>query len=150
VSDTVVRPSGVGMRLAVLVIVVGAGVGLYGGTGGHGHTDLRRHLTVDLTVHHSRFQPAELRVDKGTTVTFVVRNTDPIAHELIVGDKKVQDLHERGTEAHHGAVPGEVSVPGGAVASTTYAFSESGTVLLGCHVPGHWDYGMRGTVEVNP
>lgn len=106
--------------------------------------------TITLTVRHSRFSPSVLDVRPGTTVRFVVRNLDPIAHELIVGDQAVQDVHERGTESHHRERPGEVSVPAGATAETTYTFPPSGPrpVLLGCHLPGHWDYGMRGTVRV--
>ncbi|MDP8938352.1 MAG: plastocyanin/azurin family copper-binding protein, partial [Actinomycetota bacterium] len=105
--------------------------------------------TVTLTVRHSRFTPSVVDVRPGTTVRFVVRNLDPIAHELIVGDQAAQDVHERGTETHHGERPGEVSVPAGATVETTYTFpAASGPVLLGCHLPGHWDYGMRGTVRV--
>jgi uncharacterized cupredoxin-like copper-binding protein len=104
--------------------------------------------TVTLDVRHSRFSPAEIEVRPGTTVRFVIRNADPIPHELIVGDQSVQDRHEQGTEAHHGEVPGEVSVAAGATATTTYTFSRPGRVLFGCHLPGHWDYGMRGLVTV--
>jgi uncharacterized cupredoxin-like copper-binding protein len=104
--------------------------------------------TVTLDVRWSRFSPESVEVRAGTTVRFVVRNADPIAHELIVGDQGVQDRHERGTEAHHGDVPGEVSVPAGATATTNYTFSRAGRVLFGCHLPGHWDYGMQGMVSV--
>ena len=104
--------------------------------------------TVEITIHHSRFQPSELSLPAGATVRFVIRNTDPIDHEFILGDQEVQDRHEDGTEPHHGAIPGEVSVPAGKVASTTYRFSEAGTLIMGCHLPGHWDYGMRGLVVV--
>ena len=103
---------------------------------------------VTLSAHWSRFSPGHLQVPVGTTVRFVVRNADPIGHELIVGDEEVQDRHEKGTEAHHGARPGEVSVPAGGTAETTYRFDRRGTVLFGCHLPGHWAYGMRGTIEV--
>jgi uncharacterized cupredoxin-like copper-binding protein len=106
--------------------------------------------TVTLVVHHSAFTPRSFTVAAGTTVRIVVRNTDPIDHELIVGDQAVQDRHERGTEAHHGAIPGEVSVPAGAAVETTYSFDGPGPYLFGCHLPGHWDYGMRGTVELTP
>ncbi len=104
--------------------------------------------TVTLTIRHSRFVPSSLAARPGSTVRIVVRNLDPIAHELIVGDQAVQDVHERGTETHHGERPGEVSVGAGATAETTYTFPASGPILLGCHLPGHWDYGMRGTVRV--
>lgn len=105
--------------------------------------------TVTLTIHHSRFSLSDVRVWPGTTVRFVVRNTDPIAHELIVGDQGVQDRHETGNEAHHGDRPGEVSVAAGGTAVTTYTFGSSpGRLLFGCHLPGHWAYGMQGTVQV--
>ncbi len=111
---------------------------------------------VTLTAHWSRFSVTSfgheggghVEVPVGTTVRFVVRNADPIAHELIVGDEDVQDRHETGTEAHHGERPGEVSVPAGGTVETTYRFDRRGTVLFGCHLPGHWAYGMRGTIKV--
>ena len=104
--------------------------------------------TVTLDVHHSRFSLEELHVRPGETVRFVLRNTDPIPHELIVGDQHVQDVHEAGSEAHHGERPGEVSVAPGATAVTTYRFDRPGRLLFGCHLPGHWAYGMRGTIDV--
>ena len=105
-------------------------------------------VDVRLTIRHSRFLPAAITVPAGTSVRFIVDNTDPIAHELIVGDQAVQDSHEKGTHAVHGAVPGEVSIPPGEVASTTYDFTQPGGLLIGCHLPGHWDYGMSGTITV--
>ena len=104
--------------------------------------------TVALTAHWSRFSTEEIEVPVGTTVRFVIHNTDPVPHELIVGDQATQDVHEKGTEAHHGERPGEVSVPAGTTAETTYRFDRRGTVLFGCHLPGHWAYGMRGTIQV--
>jgi uncharacterized cupredoxin-like copper-binding protein len=104
--------------------------------------------TVEITIRHSRFLPANLEVAPGTTVTFILRNTDPIDHEFILGDEHVQGRHETGTETHHGAKPGEISVLAGGEASTSYTFSEPGTVLIGCHLPGHYAYGMRGSVRV--
>ncbi|MFP5317829.1 MAG: plastocyanin/azurin family copper-binding protein [Acidimicrobiia bacterium] len=104
--------------------------------------------TVVLDVHHSRFSPAHVEVSAGQTVRFVVRNADPIPHELIVGDMAVQDVHERGTEAHHADRPGEVSVAPGATAETTYTFRTPGRLYFGCHLPGHWAYGMQGVISV--
>lgn len=105
-------------------------------------------VEIALTIRHSRFVPGEIRVPVGTKVRFVIDNTDPIDHELIVGDQAVQDKHEKGTEAHHRTVPGEVSIAAGERASTTYVFDQPGTLLMGCHLPGHWSYGMQGTISV--
>jgi uncharacterized cupredoxin-like copper-binding protein len=108
--------------------------------------------TVVVTMHHSRFQPEVVRVAPGTTVRFLLRNTDPIDHEFILGDDAVQRRHEQGREReHHGEVPGEVSVAAGGEAATTYTFRTGGLASLefACHLPGHYAYGMRGVALVS-
>jgi uncharacterized cupredoxin-like copper-binding protein len=108
--------------------------------------------TVLVTMHHSRFEPATLRVAPGQRVRFVLRNTDPIDHEFILGDTFVQARHEQGRQRHHhGDVPGERSVAAGQEAATTYAFPaglDGRTLEFACHLPGHYAYGMHGTVRV--
>ncbi len=105
-------------------------------------------VTVTLTIEHSRFSPERIRVREHSTVRFVVRNRDPIGHELIVGDREVHLLHASGTHAQHDAVPGEVSVGPRETASTTYEFHARGPVVFACHLPGHFEYGMVGKVLV--
>ena len=106
-------------------------------------------MYVELRVHHSRFAPDAIRVRPGTEVRFVVVNDDPINHELIVGDEELHRRHEDGTEPYHPPRPGEVSVGPDATAETTVVFSEPGRVEYACHLPGHYAYGMRGTVIVS-
>ena len=109
--------------------------------------------TVTLTVRHSHFTPEHLVVRPGTLVRFVIRNDDPIGHEFIIGDDGVHRRHETGTEPVHPPRPGEVSIPARATAETTFRFegtSGSGSVLYACHLPGHFRYGMSGTVDVVP
>lgn len=105
-------------------------------------------VTVRLGIEHSRFSLDHLRVRRGTVVEFVVDNDDPIHHELVVGPEQVHRRHERGTEQAHPPVPGEVSVGPGATGMTFWRFDEPGTVNFACHLPGHVDYGMIGTIEV--
>jgi uncharacterized cupredoxin-like copper-binding protein len=104
--------------------------------------------TVVIDIEHSAFEPTALEFEAGTQVTFVIRNTDPIDHEFILGDEEVQQIHEKGTEAHHGAKPGEISVPAGEERETSYLFEDEGQLIYGCHLPGHYDYGMKGIVRV--
>jgi uncharacterized cupredoxin-like copper-binding protein len=104
--------------------------------------------TVHVRIHYSRFELASFRFSPGETVTFVVENTDPIDHEFILGDEAVQLAHERGTEAFHPPRPGEMTVPAGERATTTFTFGGPGELLLGCHLPGHYAYGMRGLVRI--
>ena len=105
-------------------------------------------VTVVVDVEHSRFIPSSLRVEAGTEVRFVVRNDDPINHELIVGAPDVHARHRNGTEAKHAPKPGELSVGPDEQGVTTYRFDEPGTVEMACHLPGHYDYGMHGEIEV--
>lgn len=104
--------------------------------------------TVEVKIRYSRFIPDHYEFAAGTTVEFVVENTDPIDHEFIIGDERVQEVHEEGTEAHHGARPGEISIPAGETRSTTYTFEQPGELLIGCHLPTHYDFGMKGTISV--
>jgi uncharacterized cupredoxin-like copper-binding protein len=137
----------VGARLLWVAVLATMPAACGGAASGREHSLAREQIVV-LTVRHSRFVPSAVEVPNGTRVRFVVRNTDPIAHELIIGDQATQDAHETGNEEHHGEVQGEVSVAAGAAASTSYAFDRSGRVLFGCHLPGHWAYGMQGVVLV--
>jgi uncharacterized cupredoxin-like copper-binding protein len=109
--------------------------------------------TVVVTMHHSRFEPSVVRVEPGEQVRFVLRNTDPIDHEFILGDESVQRRHEQGREReHHGDVPGERSVPAGQEEATTYTFPAAldGRALeFACHLPGHYAYGMHGLARVS-
>jgi uncharacterized cupredoxin-like copper-binding protein len=137
-------------QLAVVVVVGGAALLVAAAAwprAGHGPE-----RTVVVTMHHSRFSPATLRVDPGQRVRFVLRNTDPIDHEFILGDAAVQARHEQGRDRHHhGEVPGERSVAAGQEAATTYAFPaglDGRTLEFACHLPGHYAYGMHGTVRV--
>jgi len=106
--------------------------------------------TVHVTIRWTRFHPSLFSFPDGTTVRFVIHNTDPIEHEFILGSKRVQDRVEHTAHlSHDGSVPGQITVPPGAVRRTTYTFGTPGTVLLGCHLPGHYAYGMRGSVLVS-
>jgi len=103
---------------------------------------------IEITIEHSAFDPDDVRVAQGSTVTFIVHNNDPIGHEFIIGTEEVQLVHELGTESHHPPRPGEMSVPAGSTRTTTFKFEEPSDLIFGCHLPGHYDYGMRGAIEV--
>jgi uncharacterized cupredoxin-like copper-binding protein len=105
--------------------------------------------TVDITIHYSHFSLSDLNVAPGETVRFVVKNSDPIDHEFILGDQHIQDIHENGTEGYHPPRPGEMTVPAGTTRVTTYTFpSAPARLIFGCHLPGHYAYGMHGLVTL--
>jgi uncharacterized cupredoxin-like copper-binding protein len=119
------------------LLILGSGCGL---------TERATHY--EMSIEHSSFGISEMRFAAGDTVRFVVTNDDPIDHELIIGDQRVQDIHERGSEAIHGAVPGEITVPAGETRSTIFTFDEAGELFFACHLPGHFAYGMHGSIVV--
>lgn len=110
--------------------------------------DVHGPRTMRVRIHYSRFEIAPMSFSPGETVTFVVENTDPIDHEFLIGDEGVQLAHERGTESFHPPRPGEMTVPAGTTARTTYTFSTPGELILGCHLPGHFAYGMHVPITV--
>ena len=136
---------------AVVASLTGLGVAAASGSSASGSDDGTLgpgRATVELGIEHSTFSTDRIVVEAGTTLTFAVDNGDPIGHELIVGPPEVHARHESGTEAAHAPVPGEVTVPALAQASTTYAFDDPGTFTFACHLPGHVAYGMVGEVVV--
>ena len=105
-------------------------------------------IVVELTIRYSRFEPALVRVPAGREVTFVIRNTDPIDHEWIVGDDGVHERHRSGTEPVHDARTTEVSIAALEERRTTVTFPAARSLAFICHLPGHEAYGMVGSVAV--
>jgi uncharacterized cupredoxin-like copper-binding protein len=136
-------------RLAAALALAAAAVAVWSAGSPAGD----RARTVVVTMHHSRFEPSLVQVGAGERVRFVLRNSDPIDHEFILGDASVQRRHEQGRQRqHHGDVPGERSVAAGQEAVTTYSFAATpgGQALeFACHLPGHYAHGMHGTVRVS-
>jgi uncharacterized cupredoxin-like copper-binding protein len=134
-------------RAAVAILAVAAAVVVLAFTAAASPPEER---TVNVTIHFSRFDLSSLRVTPGETVRFVVTNTDPIDHEFLVGDAEMQQIHEAGTEASHGARPGEISVPAGQTVETTFTFPDQLAPgwEFACHLPGHYAYGMHGPITM--
>lgn len=97
-----------------------------------------------------RFEPEDLEVESGETVTFVVTNRGDQDHEFVLGDAEYQESH--GDEMAAGEMHHEgnaVTVAPGATEELTWTFPDGGEVLYGCHVAGHYDAGMVGAISVS-
>ena len=110
--------------------------------------------TVEITQLDSlRFEPSEVAVDMGETVTFNVTNDGQIPHEFVLGDDMIQQEHESDMQEMYGEMmPDEsnaITVEPGETSSLTWIFTEAGTVEFGCHISGHFAGGMVGTIEVS-
>ncbi|MGI8574989.1 MAG: cupredoxin domain-containing protein [Egibacteraceae bacterium] len=102
------------------------------------------------------FDPDSVDVPAGEVITFEVENIGKIPHDFTLGDEHAQEEHEQemaesmesgGMEMAHDD-PNVMTVEPGETGSLTWSFTESGTVLYGCHQPGHYEAGMVGAVVI--
>lgn len=99
------------------------------------------------------FDPRVFTVAVGETVTFRITNSGQIAHDFTLGDLAAQEEHEAmmaemGTTPMMHTDPNAILLPPGETHELTWRFTTPGTVLVGCHQPGHWNVGMRATITV--
>jgi uncharacterized cupredoxin-like copper-binding protein len=114
--------------------------------------------TVEIAMHDIAFEPTALTVHVGDRVHFVFTNDGHIDHEAVIGDEAIQDQHEtENTEGAHpshdpdaSAEPNEVEVAVGKTGTLDYTFTTAGTLIMGCHEPGHWAAGMKLIITVAP
>ncbi len=113
-------------------------------------------MTIEIEAKDSlSFDPAEVAIAAGQIVTFRITNTGQIPHEFTLGDAATQDAHEAemvemmesGETVMHDE-PNSVRLEAGETKELTWHFTQSGTVLIGCHEPGHYAGGMKGTLTI--
>ena len=99
-----------------------------------------------------RFDPTQLTVQVGETVTFRVVNAGNQVHDFTIGDEATQIEHaEEMTEMSGMDMPDEpnaITIAAGETKEVTWRFTEAGVVLIGCHQPGHYENGMKGSISV--
>ena len=113
---------------------------------------------VNLIARDYEFVPPTLDLVPGETIRLHVINGGLDVHEAVIGDAAVQAAWEVAEAAAAGAPPGPtpaISVPpelaglrvvvaSGARADVDWTVPASDEPLIvGCHIPGHWDKGMR-------
>jgi uncharacterized cupredoxin-like copper-binding protein len=98
-----------------------------------------------------RYSQQEIRVAQGETVTFVITNKGKLLHELVFGTedelRKHAELMRKNPGMEHDE-PYMAHVKAGRTEKMTWKFTNPGTFLYGCLVPGHFEAGMKGKVVV--
>ena len=111
------------------------------------------------------YLPAIVDLVPGESVVLQVLNGGLVIHEVVIGGMGVQDAWEAAEAATAGAPPGptprvsvapdvagvrivvksgeRVDVPWTVPADAATAAAVTGGWLVGCHIPGHWQEGMR-------
>jgi uncharacterized cupredoxin-like copper-binding protein len=114
---------------------------------------------VQIKMGEFSFAPGSVSVPVGMPVTFFVTNVGVVDHELVIGDSHAQDEAEaamgsggghaaHGASGHHGDDVPSIYLRPGESGKLTATFAKNGELLIGCHVPGHWVAGMRGTLRI--
>lgn len=111
--------------------------------------------TIEIDIDGYHFVPDHFTVRRGESVRFLVSNPDDIGHELFIGTIAEQAAR-RGSGV---AVPSTeattrfgygIYLPALTDGELDYAFSRDEDLLIGCHLPGHWEAGMVATIDVQP
>ena len=109
-------------------------------------------MVVEIVMSDFAFALEDLVVPVGSTVRFDFVNDGVIEHEAMFGDAHQQEefaeLGDHGdVGTHHGEVEA-ITLDAGGSGSVTVTFDEVGEMMIGCHLPGHWDAGMSATFVV--
>jgi uncharacterized cupredoxin-like copper-binding protein len=98
------------------------------------------------------FQPKSLRVKEGETVRLKFLNKGKVDHEFVMdaeeGILEHKALMEKFPEMEH-ADPNSIKLAPGARGEIVWTFAKAGAFGFACLIPGHYDAGMKGHIEVS-
>tara|TARA_R110002096_G_scaffold194848_15_gene377433 strand:- start:2762 stop:3370 length:609 start_codon:yes stop_codon:yes gene_type:complete len=134
--------------------------------------------TIVITMHDSRYEPESIQVKPGETVRFVIRNQGELLHEFALATAAMHRAHgpemmmmmekgvlepdrvNREAEEKMRAQMGygiqdkanRIMLEPGKSAEMIWMFPTNAEAALqfACNVPGHYDIGMVGAIEISP
>lgn len=98
-----------------------------------------------------RFTPGELVVERGQTVRIIARNDGEVLHEIVLGTREEIEHHRaamRGNPAMAHGAPYMAHVAPGESQQIVWQFDRPGKFEFACLLPGHYESGMTGSIEV--
>ncbi len=109
--------------------------------------------TLEIEMRDNHYSPDTVSVEAGEAVRLVFTNAGEATHDAFIGDEAAQDDHEmemNGPDAHGMREGDALTVAPGDTGELVHTF-ESGDdgLLIGCHEPGHYDSGMRLSIDVS-
>lgn len=132
--------------------------------------------TVEVTMYDNYYQPEEITVQAGETVRFVVTNRGQLVHEFNLGTAAMHAAHQDEMQmmVDHGVLhadridhqaaqhmqatmghgmhkdPNSVLLEPGQTGEVVWSFPNDASVDVefACNVPGHYDAGMQGEIEL--
>ena len=109
-----------------------------------------RTITVDMS-DRMRFSPDAIQIRQGETVQFVIRNQGKILHELVLGTMAELQEHAALMKKFPGMEhdePHMAHVAPGKAQNIVWQFTRAGEFYFGCLIPGHFEAGMVGKINV--
>lgn len=131
--------------------------------------------TVTITLRDTLYEPESVKVKKGETVRFVLKNTGELLHEFNIGTAAMHAEHrkEMAMMTEHGMItatginhqmmkmdhaklgmpdmkhddPNAKLVEPGKTAELVWTFTEDASLEFACNLPGHYEAGMVGRIE---
>lgn len=108
--------------------------------------------TVKITMNDTmRFEPRRIAVKRGDTVRFVLVNKGRLAHEMVLGTRAELQDHAEQMRKHPGMEhddPNQANVAAGKTGELVWQFTQAGRFDFACLLPGHFEAGMRGQIDV--
>ena len=107
---------------------------------------------IDMTMDDTmRFTPDRITVKAGETVRFFLKNTGKVPHEFVIGSmdelREHAEMMRRMPEMKH-EEPNSITLAPRQIGGVVWQFERQGTVDFACLVPGHFEAGMVGKVQV--
>ncbi|MBM85260.1 MAG: copper-binding protein [Rhodospirillaceae bacterium] len=130
--------------------------------------------TIEIVMFDNRYEPNTLEIKEGETVRFVVRNAGELVHEFSIATAEMHLAHQpemvmmvehgvleadrinwdaakrmRATKGHgmH-EEPNSILLEPGKSGEIVWTFPKHADLEFACNVPGHYEAGMRGSVEL--
>ncbi len=130
--------------------------------------------TIEISLYDAYYEPEELSIKEGQTVRFVITNKGEAVHEFNIGTAEMHIAHQPEMEmmVDHGVLevdrinwdaakamqasmghgmheePNSVLLEPGQTAELIWMFPEHAELEFACNVPGHYDAGMVGEIDL--
>lgn len=152
------------MTAATLLLSAGLAAAAPGHSGGHDEMGVgkpgnaaKATRTINVTMFESDdgkmlFQPNSFEVKEGQTVRFSILNKGELDHEFVLDEKEKNAEHRevmmKFPEMEHDD-PNAIRLEAGKRGNIVWTFSNTGVFEFACLIPGHYESGMHGAVEVS-
>src|SRR5690554_2749721 len=110
-----------------------------------------RTIEIDMN-DQMRFTPSEIKVEKGETIRFFLKNSGQLPHEMVIGslaDLQTHAIEMRKNPGMKHAEPNAITLNPGQRGGLVWKFDQAGTIDFACTIPGHMESGMVGKVQVS-